>query len=57
MNLRGFFRALLSNFATDGPTQGASTITQQVVKNMFGSVSKTLDNECTVTAGAALYAS
>ncbi len=35
VNLRGFFRALLSNFATDGPTQGASTITQQVVKNDF----------------------
>jgi penicillin-binding protein 1A len=35
VNLRGFFRALLANFATDGPTQGASTITQQVVKNDF----------------------
>jgi penicillin-binding protein 1A len=35
VNLRGFFRALLSNFASDGPTQGASTITQQVVKNEF----------------------
>ena len=35
VNIRGFFRALLSNFASDGPTQGASTITQQVVKNEF----------------------
>ncbi|MEY4175215.1 MAG: hypothetical protein RI900_2380 [Actinomycetota bacterium] len=35
VNLRGFARALLSNFASDGPTQGASTITQQVVKNEF----------------------
>ncbi len=30
---------------------------QQTVKNFFGSVNKTLDNECTVAAGAALYAS
>ena len=35
VNVRGFFRALLSNFASDAPTQGASTITQQVVKNEF----------------------
>ena len=35
VNLRGFMRALLSNFASDSPTQGASTITQQVVKNEF----------------------
>jgi membrane peptidoglycan carboxypeptidase len=35
VNVRGFFRALLSNFASDSPTQGASTITQQVVKNEF----------------------
>ncbi len=35
VNLRGFLRALLSNFASDAPTQGASTITQQVVKNEF----------------------
>jgi membrane peptidoglycan carboxypeptidase len=35
VNLRGFARALLSNFASDAPTQGASTITQQVVKNEF----------------------
>lgn len=35
VNLRGFMRALLSNFASDAPTQGASTITQQVVKNEF----------------------
>ena len=35
VNLRGFFRALLSNFASDAPIQGASTITQQVVKNEF----------------------
>jgi len=35
VNLRGFFRALLSNFASDAPTQGASTITQQVVKNEY----------------------
>ncbi|MBI4936125.1 MAG: penicillin-binding protein [Actinobacteria bacterium] len=35
VNVRGFMRALLSNFASEGPTQGASTITQQVVKNEF----------------------
>ena len=35
VNLRGFFRALLSNFASDAPVQGASTITQQGVKNEF----------------------
>lgn len=35
VNLRGFARALLSNFASEGPTQGASTITQQVVKNEY----------------------
>ena len=35
VNLRGFFRALLSNFSSDAPRQGASTITQQVVKNEF----------------------
>lgn len=35
VNFRGFLRALLSNFASDAPTQGASTITQQVVKNEF----------------------
>jgi penicillin-binding protein 1A len=35
VNLRGFARALLSNFSTDAPRQGASTITQQVVKNEF----------------------
>ena len=34
-NLRGFVRAVLSNVSTDAPTQGASTITQQVVKNEF----------------------
>lgn len=35
VNLRGFTRALLSNFSTDSARQGASTITQQVVKNEF----------------------
>lgn len=35
VNLRGFTRALLSNFNTDSARQGASTITQQVVKNEF----------------------
>ncbi len=35
VNVRGFMRAVLSNFASDAPTQGASTITQQVVKNEF----------------------
>lgn len=35
VNVRGFMRALFSNFASDAPTQGASTITQQVVKNEF----------------------
>ncbi|HAP75640.1 MAG TPA: hypothetical protein DCR14_06105 [Acidimicrobiaceae bacterium] len=35
VNLRGFARALLSNFSSEAPLQGASTITQQVVKNEF----------------------
>ena len=35
VNVRGLFRATLSNFATDGPVQGASTITMQVVKNDY----------------------
>ncbi|MEJ7799340.1 MAG: transglycosylase domain-containing protein [Ilumatobacter sp.] len=35
VNVRGLFRATLSNFATEGPIQGASTITMQVVKNDY----------------------
>ncbi|MEY2581845.1 MAG: penicillin-binding protein [Ilumatobacteraceae bacterium] len=35
VNLRGFARALLSNFSSDAPRQGASTISQQVVKNEY----------------------
>ncbi|HKN43852.1 MAG TPA: biosynthetic peptidoglycan transglycosylase, partial [Propionibacteriaceae bacterium] len=35
VNLRGFARALMSNFSSDAPRQGASTISQQVVKNEF----------------------
>lgn len=35
VNVRSLFRAVLSNFATDGPLQGASTITMQVVKNDY----------------------
>ena len=35
VNARSFIRALLSNFASDAPRQGASTITMQVVKNDF----------------------
>ena len=34
-DLRGFTRAMLSNVSSDAPLQGASTITQQVVKNEF----------------------
>lgn len=33
VNVRGLIRAALSNFASDAPRQGASTVTQQVVKN------------------------
>ena len=33
VNVRSLVRATLSNFASDAPRQGASTITQQVVKN------------------------
>lgn len=33
VNVRGLIRAALSNFSSDAPRQGASTITQQVVKN------------------------
>ncbi|HTH06126.1 MAG TPA: biosynthetic peptidoglycan transglycosylase, partial [Ilumatobacteraceae bacterium] len=35
VNVRSLFRATLSNFASDGPVQGASTITMQVVKNDY----------------------
>jgi penicillin-binding protein 1A len=35
VNVRGLVRATLSNFASEAPRQGASTITQQVVKNEF----------------------
>jgi membrane peptidoglycan carboxypeptidase len=35
VNVRSLFRATLSNFASDAPQQGASTITMQVVKNEF----------------------
>lgn len=35
VNLRSLVRATLSNFASDSPQQGASTITMQVVKNDF----------------------
>jgi penicillin-binding protein 1A len=35
VNIRSLFRATLSNFASDGPVQGASTITMQVVKNDY----------------------
>jgi membrane peptidoglycan carboxypeptidase len=35
VNVRSLFRATLSNFASDAPQQGASTITMQVVKNDF----------------------
>ena len=35
VNARSFVRAMLSNFASDAPLQGASTITMQVVKNDF----------------------
>jgi penicillin-binding protein 1A len=35
VNVRSLMRATLSNFASDAPQQGASTITMQVVKNDF----------------------
>ncbi|MCU1360574.1 MAG: putative penicillin-binding protein [Ilumatobacteraceae bacterium] len=35
VNVRSLIRATMSNFASDAPRQGASTITQQVVKNEF----------------------
>ena len=35
INIRSLVRATLSNFASDSPQQGASTITMQVVKNDF----------------------
>lgn len=35
VNVRSLVRATLSNFASDAPQQGASTITMQVVKNDF----------------------
>jgi penicillin-binding protein 1A len=35
VNVRSLFRATLSNFASDAPQQGASTITMQVAKNEF----------------------
>jgi membrane peptidoglycan carboxypeptidase len=35
VNVRSLFRATLSNFASEAPEQGASTITMQVVKNDY----------------------
>lgn len=35
VNVRSLFRATLSNFASDAPQQGASTITMQVAKNDY----------------------
>jgi len=35
VNIRSLIRATLSNFASEAPQQGASTITMQVVKNDF----------------------
>jgi penicillin-binding protein 1A len=35
VNVRSLFRATLSNFASEAPQQGASTITMQVAKNDF----------------------
>ena len=35
INIRSLVRATLSNFASDSPQQGASTITMQVVKNDY----------------------
>jgi penicillin-binding protein 1A len=35
VNVRSLIRATLSNFSSDAPQQGASTITMQVVKNDF----------------------
>jgi membrane peptidoglycan carboxypeptidase len=35
VNVRSLIRATLSNFASDAPQQGASTITMQVVKNDY----------------------
>ncbi len=35
VNVRALIRATLSNFASDAPQQGASTITMQVVKNDY----------------------
>ena len=35
VNVRGLVRATLSNFSSNAPRQGGSTITQQVVKNEF----------------------
>jgi penicillin-binding protein 1A len=35
VNVRSLFRATLTNFASEGPIQGASTITMQVVKNDY----------------------
>ncbi len=35
INVRSLIRATLSNFASDAPQQGASTITMQVVKNDY----------------------
>ena len=35
VNVRSLLRATLSNFASEGPVQGASTITMQVVKNDY----------------------
>lgn len=42
IDIRGIFRALVENFKTGEATQGASTITQQLVKNTTGEKDKTI---------------
>jgi penicillin-binding protein 1A len=45
INLKGIFRALLINFKTGDSIQGGSTITQQLVKNLFLTSEKTLQRK------------
>ena len=42
IDIRGIFRALVENFKTGDTTQGASTITQQLVKNTTGAKDTTI---------------
>ena len=45
-NEKGIVRAIITNLKNKGYTHGASTITQQLIKNLYLSYEKTLERKC-----------